>query len=243
MFFTRAWSLFAALLISFSVTQPLSAVDVAFFEPSGANNSNANWPAVNGTYNQNFGVAFLTGSSTSQMDWVKLDLNTSGQTGGTASLTVALHATNNSTAYSAVATSTAYATDTVTFSMPTTAATFFTLDLRAAQLPNITAYTMAASTSYALILYSPSVNIGIGRTTNYTFETTNNFYTVSNGFTALDTFRNNSPNYTISASSYPTLAISFGETVAVPEPSTWAMAGIASLLIGYKARRKMASKA
>lgn len=221
-----------------SYTLSSSAVDIAWFEPTDTMNSNANWPAVNGTYNQNFGVAFTTGSSTYQMDWVKLGLNTSGVTAGSATLTVALHATTNSTPYSAVATSTAYATDVVTFSMPTTSSTAFDLNLTSANLPNITGYTMSASTSYALILYAPSVNIGMMRRTGYANGTTNNFYTVSNGFTALDTFRNNSANYTNTTNSYPSLAIAFGETVSVPEPSTWATAGIASLIFGYTARRR-----
>lgn len=234
---TRLLTFVLAGLFQLSYTLSSSAVDIAWFEPSAAGNSNATWPA-GGTYTQNFGVAFTTGSSTYQMDWVKLGLNTSGVTAGTASLTVALHGTNNSTAYSAVANATAHATDTITFSMPTTTSTNFNLNLTSADLPNITGFTMSASTSYSLILYSPTVGIGMQRTTGYANGTTNNFYTVSNGFTALDTFRTNSANYSNNPGSFPTLAIAFGETVSVPEPSTWATAGIASLIFGYTARRK-----
>ncbi|MBU6222993.1 MAG: PEP-CTERM sorting domain-containing protein, partial [Planctomycetes bacterium] len=66
------------------------------------------------------------------------------------------------------------------------------------------------------------------RTTGYANGTTNNFYTVSDGFVALDTFRNNTANYFNTTNSYPTLGIAFG-TTAVPEPSTsiMALAGLA----------------
>lgn len=92
---------------------------------------------------------------------------------------------------------------------------------------------MAANTAYALILYSPSANFGIQRRTGYANGTTNNFYTVSDGFVALDTFRNNIANYTNTTNSFPTLDISFGAATTVPEPSTYALfslgfAGLAS---------------
>ena len=68
---------------------------------------------------------------------------------------------------------------------------------------------------------------GIQRTTGYANGTTNDFYTVSDDFVALDTFRNNVANYTnTTTNSYPTLSIAFG-AVAVPEPAT-----CASLLAG-----------
>jgi hypothetical protein len=154
--------------------------------------SNANWSAVNGTYAQNFGYAFTTGSSGPfSIDWVNLQLNTSGQTVGAGALTIALRSTTNIMAYSAAAGTTAYAADTVNFTMPTTTSTSFTLNLTAAQLPNLSAFAMQSNTAYALILYAPSVNIGMMRKTGYADGTTNNFYQVTNGFTMLNTFRNN----------------------------------------------------
>jgi hypothetical protein len=56
--------------------------------------------------------------------------------------------------------------------------------------------------------------------------TTNDEYDVTNGFTMLDTFRNNTPNYASSGSSYVAFPISFGTTVAVPEPSVLALFSI-----------------
>lgn len=213
------------------------AVDITWFKPTEVMNSNVNWPAVNGTYTQNCGVAFTTGGSGPfSMDWIELELNTSGVTAGAASLTIALRNTNNSTAYSAVASTTEYAKDIVTFSMPTSTHTSFKLRLTAAQIPNISAYDMGSSSTYALITYAPSVNIGMMRKTGYANGTTNNFYTTTNGFIPLDTFRNNSANYASGGSSYPTLGISFGATV--PEPSTWAMGGLATIVLGFAARRK-----
>ena len=52
---------------------------------------------------------------------------------------------------------------------------------------------------------------------------------MSDGFVALDTFRNNIANYTNTTNSYPTLSIAFG-TTAVPEPGA-----TASLLAGAPA--------
>ena len=110
--------------------------------------------------------------------------------------------TTNTTAYSAVAGTTAYATDTVTFSKPTATSTAFSLDLTSAQLTNISAYPLQANTAYALILYAPTVNIGMTRTTGFASGTTNDEYTVTNGFTMLTTFRNNS-KYSNNSSSFP----------------------------------------
>ena len=225
---------------------PVSGGTVTYVTPSEAMNSNANWPSTSAsaTYNQNMGYAFITGSSGPfNISWVDLQLNTSGTTAGAGTFKIALHATNNTTAYSAVATSTAYATDLVSFTMPTTTSTSFTLNLTAAQLPNLSAFAMQSNTAYALILYAPSVNIGIGRHTGYANSTTNTFYTVTNGFTMLDTFRGNSANYSNLASSFPTLGISFGATTgasAVPEPGTMLMSGLIGLGLVYRLRRRTA---
>ena len=165
------------------------------------------------------------------MDWATIILNTSTVTAGSASFTLELRNTTNATAYSAVAGTSSYATDVVSFTMPTTTATSFTLSLTAADIPNISSYEMAADTAYSLILYAPSIGIGMGRTTGYASGTTNNNYTVNSEFSALNTFRNNS-TYQNSGSSFPSLAISFGENT-VPEPTSiflTAFAGGAMLL-------------
>lgn len=234
----RSFSLILGLCLS--LCGSAGAADITWFGPADPMNSNATWPTVNGTYTQNMGVAFTTGSSGPfSMDWVSLKLNTSGITSGSASIAIAIRNTTNPTAYSAVAGTTEYAKDTVAFTMPTTTGTAFTLNLTSTEMPNITSYAMTASTSYALIVYAPNVNIGLERHAGYANGTTNSFYTVSSGFVALDTFRNNSPNYTNTANSFPTLGISFGETV-VPEPSTWALGGVAALVCAAVARRRRA---
>lgn len=215
---------------------------VTYVTPTNASNSNANLPTgVN--YNNNMGYAFTTGpSGVFDIDWVNLDLNTSALTAGAGSITVAIHAASNNTVYSAVASSTAYATDTVSFTMPGTTSTAFTLNLTAAELPNISTYQLQPSTSYALILYN-SPGIGIRRTTGLANGTTNGNYTVSNGFTMLDTFRNNSANYTNNANSYPTVGISFGSgslvTAATPEPAGFLLGGVPALAgVGALLRRR-----
>ncbi len=216
---------------------PANAVDISWFQPTDTTNSNTNF-TVNSTYTTNFGVAFTTGSaSTFKMDWVTLLLNTSALTSGSGSFKLSLRDTTNTTAYSAAAGSNELAVDTVNFTMPGTATTQVPLDLRAADIPNITAYTMAASTSYSLIIYNASAAFAIERHTGYTSGTTNNFYTVSNGFSALNTFRNNN-TYSNNANSFPSLPFAFGNTVNVPEPSTWALGGICTLVLALRARRK-----
>lgn len=208
--------LLAALL---AVTGQASASVVTWFGPSGASNSNANWPS--GTaYTNNFGVVFETGPSGGYtMDWATIGLSSSSQSGGTASFTLALRNATNATAYSAVAGATSFAEDVVSFALPATTSTSFTLSLTAADIPNISSYAMEADTAYSLILYAPSRAIGLQRTTGYANGTTNTFYTVDSGFSALNTLRNNAANYANSGSSYPTLAISFGENT-VPEPTS-----------------------
>jgi hypothetical protein len=71
--------------------------------------------------------------------------------------------------------------------------------------------------------------------------TTNDAYTVTNGFTMLDTFRNNTPNYTNNGSTYPAFAISFGgEVSAVPETSNMAFLAVlvgSGLVRRHRARR------
>ena len=227
-------SVWSALLASMGVATTAFATNVTWFGPSQAVNSNASFSASTG-YTNNYGVAFTTGSSgTFTMSWLDLQLG-QGSTGGNWTLTVALHDTTNSTAYSAVAGSTAYATDTVTI---TAGGTYFTANLTAAQIPNITNFAMQANTSYALIIYNAPSTSAISRRTGYANGTTNSFYTVSNGFTALNTFRNNNPNYTNTANSFPTLGISFGASAsAVPGSGAVAMLGL-SAIPGLRRRRR-----
>lgn len=226
-------SIWSALLASMGVATTALATNVTWFGPSEAVNSNASFSASTG-YTNNYGVAFTTGSSgTFTMSWLDLQLG-QGSTVGNWTLTVALHDTTNSTAYSAVAGSTAYATDTVTI---TAGSTYFTANLTAAQLPNIMSYAMAANTSYALIIYDATSTSAISRKTGYASGTTNDFYTVGNGFTALNTFRNN-VTYTNNTNSYPTLGISFGAAAsAVPGSGAMAMFGL-SAIRGRSRRRR-----
>lgn len=243
-------ALSAAVLQHTAAAGAVTAIKTAWVDQTDAPNSNANWPSASSsaTYNQNFGIAFKTGSTSPSytIDWLDIGLNTSNVTSGGGSLKVALHATNNSTAYSATATSTAYATDTVTFTMPTSTSTAFKLELTGTDLPNITNYAMSQATSYALILYAPSVNIGMSRRTGYATGTTNGFYTVSDGFSMLDTFRNNSANYSSNASSFPSLDLAFGYLDspspgpgAQSVPAPLGVAGLAALVPSVRRLRSL----
>ena len=150
----------------------------------------------------------------------------------------------NSTAYSGVAGTTEYALDTVSFTIPGTTATSFDLELDSSDLLNVSAYELQADTAYALLFYAPSHNIGFQRRTGYAEGTTNDYYTTTEGFAVLDTFRNNSANYKNTLTSFPSLAISFGETSAVPEPgqSVALTAFLASSLLLRARRRPLAGR-
>lgn len=236
----------AAAVLQHTASAGAVIVKTAWVDQTDAPNSNANWPG--GTnYSNNFGIAFSTGSTSPSytIDWLDIGLNTSTNTSGSGSLKVALHGTNNSTAYSAIASSTAYATDTVTFTKPTSTSTAFKLALTSTDLPNITNYAMSQATSFALILYAPTVSIGMQRTTGYTNGTTNGFYTVSDGFSMLNTFRNNS-TYQNSGTSYPSLDLAFGyldapspgpDAQSVPAPL--GVAGLAALVPSVRRLRSL----
>lgn len=236
----------AAAVVQTSTGARAVTIKTAYVDQTATPNSNANWPAVNGTYNQNFGIAFQTGSTSASytIDWIDIGLNTSGQTASSASLTVALHQASNSTAYSAVAAPTAYATDRVTFTKPITPSTQFALELTSAQLPNITGYAMSPNTAYALILYAPDINIGLMRATGHARDTTNNFYAVSNGFVMLDTFRGNSANYKNNATSFPSLDIAFGafESPPAPVPAPLGVAGVAAMASSAHRLRRLSRR-
>lgn len=235
----------AAAVVQHSQSANAVTLKTAWVDDTSTPNSNANWPAINGSYNQNFGIAFITGNTSPNYNigWIDIGLNTSGVTAGSASLKVALHQATNSTPYSAVAAATAYATDVVSFSKPTTTSTPFKLELTSAQLPNITSYAMTPATSYALILYSPDLNIGMMRTTGYASGTTNNAYTVSNGFVMLTTFRNNL-NYTNNASSFPSLDLAFGNFASppAPVPAPLGVAGLAAMASSVRRLRSLSRR-
>jgi hypothetical protein len=207
---------------------------ITYVTPTDAPNGSSSI-AVGGAYTANLGYAFKTGASGPyDIDWVTLELQPSST--GSRSFTIAIHGTDNQTAYSAVASSTAYATDTVTFSAAAVGP--LTLNLTSADLPNITGYQLLSNMAYALIVYNASSGLALRRTQGYADQTTNTYYTVTNGFTMLDTFRNNTPNYANTANSYVTFHMSFGQTAAaaVSEPASIAL--LLPVLVGGLALRR-----
>jgi hypothetical protein len=193
-----------------------------------ANNGSSSLPTAT-SYTSNLGYAFKTGASGPfDIDWVSLEM-TSGLSNTSGTFKIAIHSTTDDIPYSAVADSTAYATDVVNFTTPVTPSTPFTLHFSADDLPNIKDYDLLPNETYSLILYNTSSSIALRRTQGLANGTTNDAYTVDSGFTVLDTFRNNTANYTNSANSYPAFAISFGATTsAIPEPAQ--SVGLASFL-------------
>ncbi len=175
------------------------------------------------TYTTNFGICFKTGNTLTPSDTIKyinLALATTSSVFGEppGSLNVELRNTTNDTPLSAVAGTTVYASDVISFTLPSTTNTNFDVNLNEAQIPNIANYTLQANTAYALILYKANRVFAIRRTTGYTSSTVNSAYTVTNGFNVLNTLRNNT-TYIPSTSNYSTLSISFGTIEATPSNS------------------------
>ena len=194
----------ALLALPLLLAGPGKASPSVFIAPTDSPNSNGSWP-VGSIYTDNFGYAFKTGpSGPFDIDGINISLFSSNVS-TTGSLTIAIRDTTDQTAYSAVAGTTAYATDTINFTKPGTTSTNFDLNLTAAELPNITAFQLLSNTAYSLIAYAPSAGFTMRRTTGYATGTTNDQYTVSNGFTVLDTFRDNVANYAnLTGISHPT---------------------------------------
>ena len=220
-----------AIMAFGAFASPAMGATVAFVSlPTGVTNGSSSISPVT-TYTTNLGYAFKTGSSgTFDIDWMKLEL-TSSAASGSGSFKIWINGTNNDTVYSAVASSTGHAADTVSFTTPATSNTPFTLTLAAADFPNISAYSLLPNTAYSLFVNSASGSgIALRRVQGLANGTTNDQYDVTNGFTMLDTFRNNTPNYANSQGppvSHAVFAISFGGTpAAIPEPSALALFSI-----------------
>jgi hypothetical protein len=201
----------------------------------------------------NLGYAFKTGGSGPfDIAWIKLEL-TSTAALGSGSFKIWINGTDNDTPLSAVASSTVYAADTVNFTTPGTAGTPFDLILNAADLPNISAYSLLSNTPYSIFVNSVSGS-AIALRRQQGLASGNDAiaaYDVTNGFTVLDTFRNNTPNYSTQAgpppSSFVAFAMSFGTTQSTPVPEI-DPSGVGSVLalvsgaLGLLERRRLIAK-
>jgi len=219
------------------------AAPITWFAPVDPANGSSSIPTI-ASYTSNLGVAFKTGpNSTYSLDWVNLEL-TSGTANTDITVKLALHDATNDIAYSAVAGANEYAVDTLSFKTPATANTPFDLYLDASLIQNMSSYVMSGNTAYTLLLYNSSASVALRRRQGYAENTANDFYTVGGGFEALDTFRNNTPNYSNTTGSYVTFAISFGgtEPASVPEPPTLALAASAIAGWWFVARRRGRAK-
>jgi hypothetical protein len=233
-----------------------SGTPVAYVAGPTANGSSS---IQSGTdYTTNLGYAFKrSGSGSFSIDWIKLEL-TSGATSGSGSFKISINGTDNDTPLSAVASSTVYAADTVNFTTPATPNTPFFLELSAAAIPNIAAAVLSntpstpPNTAYSIFVNSASGS-GIALRRRQGLASGNDAiaaYTVTNGFTVLDTFRNNGANYANSQGppvSYAAFAMSFGTTQATPIPEI-DPSGVGSVLalvsgaLGLLERRRLMAK-
>jgi hypothetical protein len=229
----------ALLALPMLLAGPAKAV--SFIAPLDAGNGSSSIQAGT-TYMTNLGYAFITGPS-GPFDITGINISlTSGASSGSGSFNISLNGTDNTTPYSAVASSTVYAADTVTFTTPATANTAFDLTLTAANLPNIIGFQLLSNTPYSLFVNSQSGSGIALRRTQGLSSNTNDRYSVSNGFTMLDTFRNNTPHYrtnTSSATSYVTFQMSLlGSSSSGPStPDVPGPLPILGALAGFRASR------
>jgi hypothetical protein len=151
-----------------SLPSSVSAGPVTFVTPKNApNGSSSIQPGT--TYTTNLGYAFKTGSSGPfDIDWVSMNL-TSASNGVAVSFKISIHGTDNEIPYSAVASSTAYASDTVTVTTPGTSNTPFDVTFTSAEIPNIANLSLLSNTSYSLFVnsvagggFSPPSDAGSG---------------------------------------------------------------------------------
>jgi len=125
------------------------------------------------------------------------------------------------------------------------------LILNAADLPSISAYSLLSNTAYSIFVNSFSGSAGALRRQQGLASGNDAIaaYDVTNGFTVLDTFRNNTPNYQPTAgTSWAAFAISFGTTSApVPEIDPSGVGSVLALVSGalglLERRRLMAKRA
>jgi hypothetical protein len=220
--------------------------------PTGVDLNGSSSISSGTTYTTNLGYAFKTGGSgTFDIDWIKLEL-TSSAASGSGSFKIWINGTDNDTPLSAVASSTVYAADTVNFTTPGTANTPFDLILNAADLPNISAYSLLSDTPYSIFVNSASGS-AIALRRQQGLASGNDAiaaYDVTNGFTVLDTFRNNTPNYSNSQGppvSYAVFAMSFGTTQSAPVPEidpngVGSVLALVSGALGLLERRRLMAK-
>ena len=216
---TRTRSIRSSLAALLCLVTTGSAALTTWVEPSDAANGSSSIPTQT-SYTSNLGIVFKTGSSgTFSMDWLRFSL-TSGGT-GSASFNVELRNATSEIPYEGVAGTTLHASDTLTFSRPLTTNTPFDVSFTEAEAPNLMTFMLQPNTAYALMINSASTSVALRRTQGYANGTTNDEYTVSNGFAVLDTFRNNTPNYSNNTNSYVTFHMAFGANApsAVPEPA------------------------
>jgi hypothetical protein len=151
-----------------SLPSSVSAGPVTFVTPKNAPNGSSSIQAGI-TYTTNLGYAFKTGSSGPfDIDWVSMNL-TSASNGVAVSFKISIHGTDNEIPYSAVASSTAYASDTVTVTTPGTSNTPFDVTFTSAEIPNIANLSLLSNTSYSLFVnsvagggFSPPSDAGSG---------------------------------------------------------------------------------
>ena len=141
---------------------------------------------------------------------------------------------------SGVAGSTLYASDTVTFQVPSSipALTFQNMTFGATDLINISGFAFQSSTAYSVVFYkmsSPLISLA-GSSTSPASQTV----TYSSGFSNAGFFGN---NFSTSGSKQISLGQPDPVVTTVPEPSTAALAGAGSLALaafGLRSRRTAA---
>lgn len=181
------------------------------------------------------GLVFTTGSGQSTYDFDTIDfdfINNTGTQGATYSFTLDLRAVDGSN----LPTTTVYAADVVSFTMPVGGSTNFQVGFGASDLANISSYAMSASTTYALMIYASKDGSSVSSNAFALRRNGSGVYTTQDGFSVVHSLSSVGGTPGTYAGAY---GINIG-TVAIPEPASFAMlAGVAVLgAVALRRRRR-----
>ncbi|MFI3199056.1 MAG: hypothetical protein QX196_12130 [Methylococcaceae bacterium] len=223
------------LLFAASIMTASSVYASATNYISGAAAPTSNAPITATTYkgSNSRGFAFTVGPTGSfnigTIDFIGIS-NAVGSNNYTFKLD--LRNTTSTTAGSALAGSTLFASDTI--SVNTTGSAYKPFNLTSTNIPNIFAYNLINGNSYSLIFYGVSSStFNLGRVSG-----NNNNYTTTNGFTTLNSITNNNANYIGPVQSY---VVNIGPS-AVPVPgAVWLFLSGLMGVVSFNRRKNKAT--
>ncbi len=179
------------------------------------------------------GIVFTTGTGQSSYDFdtIAFDFVGNGGTlGATYSFTIDLRAVNGSN----LPTTTVYAGDVVSFTMPVSGSSNFQVSFGASDLANISSYSMAANTTYSLMFYASKDGASQASSAFALRRSSVGAYTTQDGFSVVQSISSVGGTPGTYSGVY---GVHIG-TVAVPEPASVSLLAGAAVLGAVALRRR-----